>query len=125
MLRDGLSLGILVGGEREQLLSQRQQHDVVLRDRKGVVKLALQFGVSLVGLVFFCNPTNFFKVRSIVLKVPCYCFGETDLYGHSNLFIRARQWLVILVCHCVDRIMNRLRRSESLGLRLLLHLDRI
>ncbi len=25
--------------------------------------------------------------------VPCYCFGETDLYEHSRLLLPLRQWI--------------------------------
>jgi len=35
MLGSGKSLGILVGGEQEQLLSQRGEHTVFVMGRKG------------------------------------------------------------------------------------------
>lgn len=73
MLKKGLSVGVLVGGEQEQLLSQRGEHLAYVKARKGHIKLALRHGVPL---------------------VPCYCFGETDLYWQSKLLFGLRRWLV-------------------------------
>lgn len=72
-LKAGLSLSVVLGGEREQLLAQRGPvENVVLRNRKGFVKLALSNGVPL---------------------VPLYCFGEAQLYNQSQLFMSFRSWL--------------------------------
>jgi 1-acyl-sn-glycerol-3-phosphate acyltransferase len=60
----------MVGGEQEQLLSQRGEHTAYVLKRKGIIKLALRHGVPL---------------------VPCYCFGETDLYHHSKIGLGLRQ----------------------------------
>ena len=49
MLREGKSLGILVGGEREQLMSRHGRQAVFIRTRKGFCKLALEFGVPVVS----------------------------------------------------------------------------
>jgi len=73
VLAKGHSVGLMVGGEQEQLLSQRGEHTVYVLKRKGIMKLALRHGVPL---------------------VPCYCFGETDLYHNSSFALRFRQWLV-------------------------------
>mmetsp|Transcript_4235 Transcript_4235/g.8153 ORF Transcript_4235/g.8153 Transcript_4235/m.8153 type:complete len:319 (+) Transcript_4235:191-1147(+) len=73
MLTEGKSLGILVGGEREQLLSRRGEHCAFVSERKGFLKLALSFGVPV---------------------VPCYCFGETDLYDQSTVLMGLRLKLV-------------------------------
>ncbi len=48
LLKSGYSLAILVGGEREQLLSRRGEQRVFLNERKGFVRLALRFGLPLV-----------------------------------------------------------------------------
>lgn len=72
VLARGLSVGLMAGGEQEQLLSMRGEHMVYVQRRKGIVKLALRHGVPL---------------------VPCYCFGETDLYHQSRFALRFRQWL--------------------------------
>ena len=67
--KEGASLGILVGGEQEQLISQRGNHTAFVLGRKGFVRLALRHGVEL---------------------VPCYCFGETDLYHQSTALLKQR-----------------------------------
>jgi hypothetical protein len=72
MLARGKSIGVMTGGEQEQLLSRRGEHTVYVTRRKGLVRLALRHGVAL---------------------VPCYCFGETDTYHQSTLALRARQAL--------------------------------
>lgn len=71
-LKRGRSLMIFVGGEKEQLLTQPHQHLIVVRERKGFIKLSLQYGCSL---------------------VPMYCFGENELYSVSNLFLDFRKYL--------------------------------
>lgn len=71
-LREGLSLTVLPGGEREQLLTTRGRQKVFLRSRKGFCKLSLRFGVPL---------------------VPVYCFGETDTYFTSDWALDLRMRL--------------------------------
>jgi len=73
-LEKGRSLLIFVGGEAEQLLTRPGAHRVYLRKRKGFIRLALKFGTPI---------------------VPCYCFGENELYNTTDAFIGLRQWL----CH--------------------------
>ena len=51
-------------------MTERGQHRIYLKSRKGFVKLALQHGCSL---------------------VPIYVFGETDLYDHWSVGIEARR----------------------------------
>ncbi|RLN82516.1 hypothetical protein BBJ28_00016366 [Nothophytophthora sp. Chile5] len=63
MLRSGKSLVILVGGIAEQMLSQRGEHTIYAKKRKGHIRLALKYGVPI---------------------VPGYAFGETDLFTHSR-----------------------------------------
>lgn len=70
VLDEGKSIGLMVGGEQEQLLSAHAEHTVYVNKRKGIIKLALRHGVPL---------------------VPCYCFGETSLYRQSRLALRFRQ----------------------------------
>jgi len=72
-LKAGYSCGILVGGEQEQILSQAGEHLAFVNARKGHIKLALRSGVPL---------------------VPCYCFGETDMYKQSRFGFGLRRWLV-------------------------------
>jgi|Transcript_27332 hypothetical protein len=70
MLRKGLSIGVLTGGEQEQILSAKGEHTVYIMKRKGIMKLALKHGVPI---------------------VPCYCFGETDLYDQSKVALGLRK----------------------------------
>ena len=44
MLRKGFSIGVLVGGEQEQLLAQRGEQLAYVHARKGHIKLALRHG---------------------------------------------------------------------------------
>ena len=71
-LKEGYSLGILPGGEREQMLTKYQHHRVFMRTRKGFVKLAVEFGIDI---------------------IPYYGFGETNLYRTSDFLLSLRQWI--------------------------------
>ncbi|CAE7583083.1 DGAT2B [Symbiodinium natans] len=70
----GASVMIVIGGARESLETAPGTNKLILGNRKGFVKLALQRGASL---------------------VPVYSFGETDLFGvyASNRFRRLQLWL--------------------------------
>jgi len=71
-LRKKRSLQIYVGGEKEQLLTKEHEAKIFIHDRKGFVKLALKHRVCI---------------------VPCYVFGENELYTTSNFAIGFRKWL--------------------------------
>ena len=74
VLRGGLSMQLYVGGEREQLLSGTQpQPLVVARERRGFIRLALQYGLPV---------------------IPCYVFNEDRLYHTSTLLLPLRLSLV-------------------------------
>ncbi|TYZ62627.1 hypothetical protein PybrP1_002387 [[Pythium] brassicae (nom. inval.)] len=70
VLRSGKSLVILVGGIMEQMLSQRGEHAVYVKKRKGHIRLALKYGTPI---------------------VPGYNFGETDLFTHSSFLLSLRR----------------------------------
>lgn len=73
LLSKGYSTMIYVGGEREQIMTSMDDARVVVADRKGFARLALEFGVPL---------------------VPVYVFGESRLY-HTYQGLQALQlWLV-------------------------------
>ncbi|RLN60372.1 hypothetical protein BBJ29_006657 [Phytophthora kernoviae] len=72
MIRGGKNLVILVGGIAEQMISQRWDHSIYVKKRKGHIRLALKHGVPI---------------------VPGYAFGETDLYTHSSLLLSFRQMI--------------------------------
>uniref|UniRef100_A0A5S6R0K4 diacylglycerol O-acyltransferase n=1 Tax=Trichuris muris TaxID=70415 RepID=A0A5S6R0K4_TRIMR len=55
----GNALVIVAGGAEEALVSQPDTHRIVLRKRKGFVKVAIQYGTAL---------------------VPSYSFGEVDIF---------------------------------------------
>lgn len=72
-LRAGLSLSVVPGGEREQLLAQRGPVEcLVLKRRRGFVRYALKHGVPI---------------------VPVYCFGEAQLYHQSQFLMSFRSWV--------------------------------
>jgi hypothetical protein len=72
MKEHGCSIFVYPGGEKEQLETEYKKHKLVLRERKGFVKLAMQQGADL---------------------VPVYAFGETSLYKHHQVGIGLRKWL--------------------------------
>lgn len=51
MLKEGKSVGIVVGGEQEQILNTAGTHLVYVTKRRGFVRLALQHGVPVVSIV--------------------------------------------------------------------------
>lgn len=85
-MRKGRSLLIFIGGEKEQLMTQPGSHKIYLKDRKGFVKLAIQYGFHL---------------------VPMYVYGENEAYSVSNILLGFRQWLQqqfqIGICICWGR----------------------
>jgi len=68
----GYSLGIIPGGEREQMMTEYGKFKIFLKQRKGFVKLAVEYGVDI---------------------LPYFCFGETHAYLTSNFLLGFRQWL--------------------------------
>ncbi|MFC0289688.1 hypothetical protein, partial [Kaistia hirudinis] len=72
-LNKGSSVGIVVGGEAEVLLARNDEDTVVLKERKGFVKLALQNGADL---------------------LPTYCFHNTNVFHINTSLLRGfRKWL--------------------------------
>lgn len=72
-LKEGMSLLIYVGGEKEQLACKYGEHAVVVKKRKGFVRLAVKYGASL---------------------IPTYVWGENDLYYVSDFLSGFRNMLV-------------------------------
>lgn len=73
LLQMGYSLGILVGGEQEQIRTRQGEHQVYVSSRRGHLRLALKTGVPL---------------------VPIYVFGESDLYTTISRFADIQLWIV-------------------------------
>lgn len=73
VLEKGLSIGVIPGGCEEMLESEPEKETIVIKKRKGFVKLAIQNGSDL---------------------VPCYCFGVTDLYTQFQMWKPFRIWLL-------------------------------
>mmetsp|Transcript_127141 Transcript_127141/g.245148 ORF Transcript_127141/g.245148 Transcript_127141/m.245148 type:complete len:316 (+) Transcript_127141:54-1001(+) len=72
-LKKGLSLSVVPGGEREQLLAQRGPvESIILKHRQGFIRLALKFGVPI---------------------IPVFCFGEGQLYHQSKFLMGFRSWV--------------------------------
>lgn len=64
ILSQGTSVMLAVGGGSESLLAKPgTAYDIILKRRRGFVKVALETGASL---------------------VPCFCFGENDLFSTIN-----------------------------------------
>ncbi|CAJ1342941.1 unnamed protein product [Effrenium voratum] len=78
----GASVMIVIGGARESLETAPGSNKLILGNRKGFVKLALQTGTSL---------------------VPVFSFGETDLFGvfASSRFRRMQLWLQKQMGRCL------------------------
>ncbi|CAM9170920.1 unnamed protein product [Chrysoparadoxa australica] len=79
-LRDGHSIFVVCGGEKEQLLCQKGVEEVYITKRKGFVRLALKHGTPL---------------------VPCYVFGCTDAYTTSRFLYSLREMLVNKLSVCL------------------------
>eukprot|EP00602_Paraphysomonas_sp_CaronLab_P004684 CAMPEP_0185018216 /NCGR_PEP_ID=MMETSP1103-20130426/1012_1 /TAXON_ID=36769 /ORGANISM="Paraphysomonas bandaiensis, Strain Caron Lab Isolate" /LENGTH=202 /DNA_ID=CAMNT_0027547947 /DNA_START=142 /DNA_END=750 /DNA_ORIENTATION=- len=71
-LSKGRSLLIYIGGEKEQLMTTPGEQKIYVKNRKGFIKLALQYGAHL---------------------VPMYAFGENECYHVSKAFMGLRLWL--------------------------------
>ena len=73
-IRQGRSLQIFVGGEREQLMTENGKHCIFLMQRKGFIKLALMNDIKI---------------------VPMYAFGEESAYKVLNwpLLRAVQNWL--------------------------------
>jgi hypothetical protein len=71
-LAKGRSLHIVVGGEEELMYTTQGQDIVVLKKRKGFVRLALSYGVDL---------------------VPVFGVGNTDAYKTYTFGLKYRLWL--------------------------------
>ena len=72
ILARGYSSLIYIGGEKEQILTERGKDIVVVRPRKGFCKLALQHDCPI---------------------VPVYAFGESDLYHTFNYLKDFQLWV--------------------------------
>lgn len=69
----GHSLFVFPGGEKEQIETQRGQDYIYIKHRKGFVRLALEQGAHL---------------------VPCFCFGDSDTFACSSIFLSLRHFIV-------------------------------
>jgi hypothetical protein len=63
VLDEGYSLGLVPGGATEALYAMPGRHAVYIKARRGFIKLAMETGSAL---------------------VPCYSFGECELYGQIS-----------------------------------------
>ncbi|OWB85870.1 hypothetical protein B5S33_g4545 [[Candida] boidinii] len=79
LMKQDLSVVIVVGGAAESLLSKPGNNDIILKKRKGFIKVALEL----------CNKSNSINSKDDLLKfnkdndicvVPVYGFGETSVY---------------------------------------------
>jgi len=68
----GVAIFVYPGGFHEQLLTIRGKEKAYILNRKGFIKLALEEGCDV---------------------VPVYAFGESDLFSHSQIFIKQRMWI--------------------------------
>jgi len=67
------SVGIVVGGEAEVMVTRNNDDRLILRGRKGFIKLALSHGADL---------------------LPTYCFHNTDVFHINTTFLQGfRLWL--------------------------------
>eukprot|EP00903_Cladosiphon_okamuranus_P017841 g16419.t1 len=71
-MKKGRSFGIIPGGFQEATLSKLGTDRVWLKNRKGLIKYALQYG---------------YRLR------PCFTFGESDTYWNAQGMWRLRLWM--------------------------------
>lgn len=73
LMEKGRNVALLPGGFEEASLYKRNRHKVFLKERKGFIKYALQYGYSV---------------------IPVYCFGEEKTYWEKNIASTSwRLWL--------------------------------
>ena len=70
ILGAGRSVVIAIGGGTESLLARPGRYDLVLRRRKGFVKIALETGASLVPVISFGDPETFRTVNQLPSASP-------------------------------------------------------
>lgn len=63
-------MSIVLGGGSESLLARPGRYDLILRRRRGFVKLALQTGASLVPCFGFGEPETFRTVNQLPTSSP-------------------------------------------------------
>lgn len=73
LIRRGDSILVLPGGQAEQIRTVHGREMLYLRNRKGFIRLALQFNIPV---------------------VPVYVFGVSDYYHTSNWASQFRLWLI-------------------------------
>lgn len=71
-MKQGKSIFVVPGGEKEQLLSKLDKHTLWINDRKGFCKLAVEFGIPI---------------------IPHYNFGETSMYTTKDYLFNLRWWI--------------------------------
>lgn len=71
-LKNNYSLLIFIGGEKEQLMTKPNEHKIYLKNRKGFIKLAIEYGANL---------------------IPMYSYGENELYLTSDFLLDFRKYL--------------------------------
>eukprot|EP00752_Nemacystus_decipiens_P017698 g15868.t1 len=71
-MKKGLSFGIIPGGFQEATLSKLGADRVWMKNRKGLIKYALQYG---------------YRLR------PCFTFGESDTYWNAQGLWKLRLWM--------------------------------
>lgn len=81
-------------------MSESGCHRIYLKERKGFVKLALQYGAELIPMVCHCtasfSPPPFQILTARLVAIPFifqYAFGENEAYTTSNAFLGVRKWL--------------------------------
>ena len=78
--RPGGSASVLVvGGAAESLYSEKGRLRLVLKQRKGFIKIAMRNGADL-GKKYFKNSKKFI----ILFSVPSFSFGETEIYSQVS-----------------------------------------
>ncbi|XP_075212540.1 2-acylglycerol O-acyltransferase 2-like [Lycorma delicatula] len=63
--KKGKALVLMAGGARESLLCQPGTYKIILQNRKGFIRIALQTGTSLVPVISFGEPDIFDQVHSV------------------------------------------------------------
>ena len=72
LMAQGCNVALIPGGFQEATLYQRGMHRIYIKERKGFIKYALQYGYSI---------------------IPCYSFGEEWSYWQWEVGNSFRLWL--------------------------------
>lgn len=96
---EGENIGLIPGGFQEATIYQRNHHKLYIKDRKGFIKYALQYGYSIMPGYIFGEERGYWQLNTGILKIdfwlwlnkfsiPAICaIGKFGLLPDNNIDI--------------------------------------